>query len=152
MVKVDVTDEAIMDASALEVYKAFLDEVSGLTNWWMPHLAFELKTEEPVEREGAVFDIIANPNKRMKARFSCRVKNFVKAKSMDLDIFAGAVKGSGQWRFQEIDGKTKVQIRFNVKSNKLLVSIVSPFVDLAKSHSEAIQYGYKTCNEYLSKK
>ncbi len=152
MVKIDATDEAIINAQPLAVYRAFLDEVSGVTHFWMPKLAFKLKGDLPVDQVGAVFDIIANPEKRLKAKFSCRVRSIDAAKRVDLDIFAGDCIGNGLWTFQEIGDKTKVQIRFNVKSNNPLMSLVSPFVDIAKSHSESIQYGFKECDKFLCKK
>ena len=152
MVKIDVTDEYIMEAAPLAVYRAFMNEVSGVTQWWMPDLGFKLKGNIPVEREGAVFDIIAHPNSRLNSKFSCKVKKVVEAKSVDLDIFAGDCIGSGNWIFEEIDGKTKVKIRFNVKTNNRLISLIAPFVDFAKLHSEAVQNGFKSYNSYLAKK
>ena len=133
----------------MAVYKAIINEVSGKTHWWMPDLAFKLKGDVPVDQVGAVFQIIANPTKRLKAKFFCRVKKVVEAQSVDLDIFAGDVIGKGQWTFQEINGKTKIKVRFTVKSNNLLISLFSPFVDLAKQHSNAVQNGFKACNRYL---
>ena len=88
----------------------------------------------------------------MKAKFSCKVRNNAEAKSADLDIFAGDLVGNGLWTFQEIDGNTKVTIRFNVRSNNLLMPLLSPFVDLAKRHSEAVQKGFKAYNCYLREK
>lgn len=152
MVKIDVTDEYIMEAPPLAVYEAFINEVSGATQWWMPDLAFKPKENIPIGFEGAVFDIIAHPNSRLNAKFSCRAIKVVEARSVDLDIFAGDCIGSGHWIFEEIDGKTKVKIRFNVKTNNPLMSLLSPFVDLAKQHSEAVQNGFKACNDYLAKR
>jgi len=34
MPKIDVTDEAVIDAPPLVVYKAILDEFTGVTHWW----------------------------------------------------------------------------------------------------------------------
>ena len=150
--KIDVTDEAVINAPPSAVYKAFIEEVAGKTHWWMPALAFHLKGDVPMGQEGAVFDIIAHPESRMKAKFSCRLRKVEEAKRVEVDIFAGDCIGNGLWTFQEVDGKTKVAIRFNVRTNNVLVSLFSPFVDLAKNHSEAIQHGYRACNSYLCEK
>ena len=69
-----------------------------------------------------------------------------------LDEFAGDFVGIEEYTFEPTDGKTKVQIRLNAKTNKLLASLVSPFVNLGKGHSDNMQKGFKALNSYLSNK
>ena len=45
MVKYDVTDEAIINASPDVVFNAVKDEACGKTSWWMPHLSFKPREE-----------------------------------------------------------------------------------------------------------
>jgi hypothetical protein len=41
--KIDVTDEAVIDAPPAEAYKAILDEYAGVTNWFMLILKYNLR-------------------------------------------------------------------------------------------------------------
>jgi carbon monoxide dehydrogenase subunit G len=75
----------------------------------------------------------------------------VEAKSIEEEI-AGDSVGTGEWTFEPTDGKTKVQYRFNCRTNRLLATLVSPFVNIGKGHSEMMQKGFKALNSYLSKK
>ena len=152
MPKIDVIDEAVIDAPPTVVYKAILDEFSGATHWWMPYNGFKLKGDVPVDREGAVFDLIVFPKSRIaSSKISVRVAKIVEAKSIELD-FSGDFVGTEEYTFQPIDGKTKIQIHLNAKTNRLSLSMVSPFVNLGKGHSSNMQKGFKALNSYLSNK
>jgi hypothetical protein len=149
MPKYDFLDEAIVDSTPRVVYNALLNEASGITHWWMPDLEFKLRGDMPI-CEGATYDIIGNSH-GMKYKWSSKVMKLVEAKSIE-EEYAGAIAGTGKWTFEPIDGKTKVQYRWNVKTNRLLFSIVLPFVNMKKGHTDVIQKGLKACNSYLSKK
>jgi hypothetical protein len=41
MRKIDAIDEAIIESPSTVVFKAFLNEISGATHWWMPYLGFK---------------------------------------------------------------------------------------------------------------
>jgi hypothetical protein len=150
--KIDVTDEAIIDSSPMSVYRAVLDEFSGVTHWWMPYNGFKLRGDVPVDREGAVFDLIVFPKSRVaSSKISVKVVNIVEARSIELD-FSGDFVGTEEYTFQPIDGKTKIQIHLKAKTNRLSLSMVSPFVNLGKGHSSNMEKGFKALNNYLSKK
>jgi hypothetical protein len=152
MPKIDVTDETVIDAPPMVVYKAILDEFSGVTHWWMPYNGFKLRGDVPVDHEDAVFDLIVFPKSRIaSSKIFVRVAKIVEAKSIELD-FSGDFVGTEEYTFEPIEGKTKVQIRLNAKTNRLSLSLVSPFVDLGKGHSANMQKGFKALNSYLSKK
>ena len=151
MVKMDVTDEAIIDGSPLEVYKAIIDEYSGITNWWLPTLEFKPRENKPFDCEDAICDMAAH-GMGMTAKFSVKMTKLEKAKSIEFD-YSGDFIGTGKWTFEPIDGKTKVQYRMNVKTNRLLLNLVGPLMrNPAKPHSDTIKKGMKALNSYLSKK
>ena len=151
MPKIDVTDEALIDSSPMEVYKAILNEVAGVTQWWMPDIEFKLRGDVPTVCEGAVVDVTLNPEGRIKCKFSGKYTKVVEAKLIE-EEYTGDWVGTGTFIFEPTDGKTKLQFRFNAKSNRLLFSLVSPFVNMGKMHSDMIQKGFKSLNSYLSKK
>jgi hypothetical protein len=146
MPKYDVTDEAVLDSPPMVVYKAILDEYAGVTHWWMPILEFKLRGDMPIDREGAIGDMISKG-----AKCSFKVTKIVEAKSIEMEI-AGDLVGTGTWTFEPTDGKTKVKYRSNVRTNKALFSLVSPFVNFGKTHSDNVQKGLKALNSYLNKK
>ena len=151
MPRIDVVSEAVIDSPPVEVYKALLNEVSGVTNWWMPYMGFKLRGETPIDHEGAIYDATINPTSRMNAKFSAKMIKIVEAQLIEEEI-AGDFVGTGTWTFEPTDGKTKAQLRFNVRTNRLLMSLFSPLVDFEKRHSDMMQKGFKALNSYLSKK
>lgn len=151
MPKIDVLNEGVINGSPMEVYKAILDEVSGTTHWWMPDIEFKLRGNTPIDSEGAVFDATINPKSRMNVKFSGKITKLVEAKLIE-DEVAGDFIGTGTWTFEPIDGKTKVQYRFNVKTNRLAMSLFAPFVNFSKRNSDVTQKGFKALNSYLNKK
>jgi uncharacterized protein YndB with AHSA1/START domain len=149
MPKIDVTDEAVIDAPPKVVYKAVLNEYAGVTHWWMPVLECKLRGDVPIDREGAIFDTTIHTSGTPK--FSCKMTKVVEAKSIEVE-YAGDFVGTGTWTFEPTDGKTKAQFRFNARTNRLLFSFASPFVNIGKRHSSSMQIGFKALNSYLSKK
>jgi uncharacterized protein YndB with AHSA1/START domain len=151
MPRIDVISEAVIDSPPMEVYKALLNEVSGVTHWWMPDMAFKLRGEIPIDHEGAIYDATINPTSRMNAKFSAKLTKIVEAKLIEEEV-AGSFTGTASWAFEPTDGKTKVQVRFNVKTNGILLSLFSPFVDYGKNHSDIMEKGFKALNSHLNKK
>ena len=153
MPKLDVLTEAVIDASPMMVYKAVLNEYSGVTHWWMPYLGFKLKGNIPIDNEGATFDSTINPTRRMKAKSSEKVTKIVQAKSIEIE-FAGDFVGTEEWTFEPTaDGKkTMVKHHWNGRTNRLLFSLVSPFVSMEKMNTDYTQKGFKALNSYLNKK
>ena len=151
MPKIDVHDEAVIDSPPMVVYKAILNEFAGVTHWWMPYIGFKLRGDMPFDREGAIYDITINPTSRMNAKFSAKLTKIVEAKLIEEEI-AGCFVGTAAWTFEPTDGKTKAQYRFNARTNRLLFSFVSPFVNIGKRHSDTMQKGFKALNSYLNKK
>jgi ribosome-associated toxin RatA of RatAB toxin-antitoxin module len=149
--RIDVLDDAVIDSPLMVVYKAIQNEAAGVTHWWMPYLESKPRGNMPTYREGAVFDITVH-NKGMTSKFSEKVTKIVEAKSIEVEFIDGDFVGTGEWTFEPTDGKTRVRFRFNVRTNRLLFTLLSPFVDIGKAHSETMQRGFKALNSYLSKK
>ena len=146
----DILDECVIDSQPVVVYKAVLNEYAGVTHWWMPYLEFKPRGNIPVDREGAIVDISIYPKSRTNSKLSAKVTKIVEAKLIEYAI-SGDFVGTGKWTFEPTDGKTKVQSRFNVRTNRRLFSLVSPFVDFKKRHSDVLQKGFKALNSYLNR-
>jgi uncharacterized protein YndB with AHSA1/START domain len=151
MPRIDVVDVGIFNKPPSAVFKAYINEVSGLTNWYMPTLQAKPQNNAFIDHVGAVFDVKINPLSRASARFTCEVTEFVEPKLIKMDI-TGDFVGKGTWTFDPMDNeKTKVQIHFDVTIKRMLFRFLSNFVDMAKGHSEVIKKGFKVCNDYLCK-
>ncbi|MFB3888619.1 MAG: hypothetical protein ACE14S_03945 [Candidatus Bathyarchaeia archaeon] len=151
MPRIDRLDEVVINAPPMVVYKAVLNEYAGVTHWWMPYLEFKLRGDLPIDREGAIGDMIFHFSKRASSKSSFKVAKIVEAKSLEIE-YAGDIVGTGTWTFEPTDGKTKVQYRANSRTNSLLAALVSPFVDFGKGHSDVTQKGFKALSSYLSEK
>jgi hypothetical protein len=151
MPKFDVIDEALVDAQPMVVYRAILDEYSGVTNWWKPTLEFKLRGNIPVNWEGAICDLTGHES-GMTAKFCVKMTKIVEGKSIELE-YSGDFIGTGKWTFEPMDGQTKASYQINIKTNKLVFSLIAPFMkNPAKPHSTMMQKGFKALNSYLSKK
>jgi hypothetical protein len=116
----------------------------------MPYCESKLRGDVPIDHEGAIVDIAIHA-RGVTSKISAKMTKIVEAKSIEEEV-AGAFVGTGKWTFEPTDGKTKVQYRFNARTNRLLFSLVSPFVNIGKAHSDTMQKGFKALNSYLSKK
>jgi uncharacterized protein YndB with AHSA1/START domain len=148
--KIDVTDESIIDAEPSDVFKALLDEFEGAKNWWMPHWEAKPSGKVPFRQIGGVIYITVH--RIGKPQWSAKSTEIIQNKLLKADFFEGDFLGSGEWNLEQLDGKTKVKFRFNVKTNKLLFTLVSPVVNIGNIHSDVMQKGFTALNSYLSKK
>ncbi len=147
MPKFDVSDEAVIDAAPVTVFKIILDELSGVTHF-MP--GYEFKPRTPMDHEGGTSDAKASSH-GIAAKFIVKVKRIEKDKSIELEL-SGDLTGTEQWTFESVDGKTEVKIRLIGVTNKLLFTLLSPVANIGKIHSESMQKGFKAINSSLSNK
>ena len=64
----------------------------------------------------------------------------------------GAFRGESIYKLEDIEGKTKLSLRWRVKPSGLVFKIFAPFFPIEKSHSDVMQYGFKNLNKYLDKR
>jgi len=57
MPKIDVVDEAIIDAGCAVVAKAIMDEAMGKTHWWLPHWEAKPRGAIPPDQVGGMTDV-----------------------------------------------------------------------------------------------
>jgi uncharacterized protein YndB with AHSA1/START domain len=150
MPKIDVVDEAIIDSPPSEVFNAILEEYAGVTRWWMPHFEGKLKGEVPIGCVGAVCEMTGHTH-GVTARFSVKIVKIEQDKSIEMEL-KGDFVGFEKYTFEPSDGQTKIRLHYVGATNRLLFSVLSPFVNPEKQHSDTIQKGFKACNSYLCKK
>jgi hypothetical protein len=117
----------------------------------MPYFESKLRGDMPIDHEGAIVDITLHLGNGVTSKMTAKITKIVEAKLIEEEIAGGSV-GTGTWTFEPTDGKTKVQYRSNSRTNSLLATLVSPFVDFGKGHSDITQKGFQALNSNLSKK
>lgn len=149
MPKIDVVDEAIIDSKPSIVFNALLNEYEGAKNWWMPHWEAKPREGLPFRQVGGIVDITVHHGGT--TRTAAKSIEIVPEKYLKEEFFEGDFLGYGEWTLEPVDDK-KVKFRFNARTNRLLFTLASPFVNIARAHSEVMQKGFKALNNYLSKK
>jgi len=154
MARIDVVDEAVIDADRLRVFKALIDEANGRTHWWMPYWEAKPRDTKEFGQKGSAIDITthragARPGTR-GTKFSARITEAIEGKLLKVDFFDGDFLGNGEWKFEPIDGKTKVRYRWNVVPHRWAYRMLAPFVKMGKMHSDIMQEGFKGLNRYLA--
>jgi len=147
----NVVDEAIIDADPSEVFKALLDEYTGVSRWWMPFLEIKLRGGEKTLQKGAVFDITVPDRYRGKTKLVGKITDIIESKLIKYDL-EGDYLGNAEWTLEPLDGKTRLRFRWNTKSNRFLITLVSPFINIARGHSRVMELGFKGLNNYLSQR
>ena len=148
MARYDVVDEGIIDADCSTVFKAYTDELGGITHLWMPLFESKPRGDDIIIQKGTVADFMVHHKGTTK--FAVRVTEFVKDKLIIEEYIEGDFIGTGEWTFEPLDGKTKVRFRWKVKTNRLLLTLAARSIDIGKQHSELMQELFKIWNSYLS--
>ena len=148
MARYDVVDEGIIDADCSTVFKAYTDELGGITHLWMPLFESKPRDDDIVVQKGTVGDI--RVYSKGTAKFAARVTELVEDKLVNVEFFEGDFIGTGEWTFEPLDGKTKVRFRWKAKTNRLLLTLAARSIDIGKQHSELMQELFKIWNSYLS--
>ena len=149
MVKYDITDEAIINASPDIVFNAVKDEACGKTSWWMPHLSFKPR-EESTCGVGDLIDVTVigkRPIKFTTKTVEIKINEMVKGNYVE-----GAYRGEFVWKFKDLDGKTKLSFRWRTKPKGLLLRILAPFLPIEKYHSDVMKAGFNNLNKFLAQK
>ena len=149
MVKYDITDEAIINASPDVVFNAVKDEACGKTSWWMPHLSFKPR-EESTCGVGDLIDVTVLGKRPIK--FTTKTVEIKMNEMVKGNYVEGAYRGEFVWEFKDLDGKTKLSFRWRTKPAGLLLRILAPFLPIEKYHSDVMKAGFNNLNKFLDQK
>ena len=148
MPKIDVVDEAIIEADPSVVFELMMDELSGAKKWWMPHWEAEPRGNVPLRQIGGMIDITVH--RIGTSRWAARTVEIVNDRLIKLENFEGDFIGSEEFTFEPLDGKTKVKSRWIVEPNRMLLSLFYPLIP--RIHSNVMRKGYAALNDYLNEK
>ena len=84
MATYDVVDEGIINADLSTVFKAYMDEFSGKTHWWMPLWEIKPMDDKKVVQKGSVSYVIV---KRFgTSKFAARVTDLMENKLVKVEF------------------------------------------------------------------
>lgn len=148
MPKYDVVNEAVIDADVTTVFNEVLN-ANNYSMWWMPHVQAKIRGDEKVLQEESVFDI--EVHRSITNTIAARITDIVVNKSIKLEYFEGDFIGPCEYTFEAINGKTRIRYRWNIRTNKFLLTLLSLVPKLIpKGHSAVMKFGFKGLNNYLA--
>jgi uncharacterized protein YndB with AHSA1/START domain len=143
----DVVTESVIDAGVAMVFPVFLD-TSSYSEWKMPDLEERVRTGREVLQEGCVLDF--KIHRFGTLTFAGRVTDIVDYRAIRMEFFEGDFVGTGEYTFEPINGKTRIRFHWNVRSNRLLISLFSRFFNVPEILTEVVQSCFEGLNRFLS--
>lgn len=150
MAAYDITDEEIINAGPDVVYQAIIDKYNGKTNWWMPYCSYKLLEGESCSKAGSL--VCVTIHDLLPVKVTAKTVETKKNEMIRLKYIKGAFSGDVLWKFEELEGKTKVSFRWQVDLSWWLLRMASHFSSIAKTHSDVMVKGYDNLNKYLERK
>jgi hypothetical protein len=151
----NVTDEGIIHFPREIVWEAFMDELDGARNWWLPFWEADPVGEVPVSRPGGEFKATVHPPSRLlqllfTPRFTVRMLELEAPKRFRVEFPEGHFRGIGTFDFMSLgECETRVRFNWNVTTHGIRPAFAAMFVNLGSIHSKIVQGGYRGLNEWL---
>jgi len=143
MAKFDVFDEAIINAKPDIVYKALL---SGAALQRV-NAKTELLEGSAAEQLGALTEITLPSGFPIK--FTVKTVEVKKNELWRTQYVEGAFRGEGVWKFEAVDGNTKISFHWCASPSTLLLRILALLVNIPKQHSALMKKLFASLNEYV---
>jgi len=147
--KYDVTEEALIHANPEAVYTAIIDIYDGKTSWWLPDFSSKLCEGDTSGNAGALYKVTIHA--LCPITFMTKTVETKKNEMLIVDYVDGAFIGQGVWKFENVDGNTKISLRWRTNPGSLFIRMVAPFYPVAKNHSSVMQAGFRKLDQFLNK-
>ncbi len=150
-------DTAVISASPADVMQALLDEVAGVSHWWLPYLRMQQRGELPFPEVGAAADITVSPQGALDSRFksghfSLRVLEVEEDRQLLLEYFDGDFRGTGEWIFTALaPGRTEVRFVWKATPHGIAARFFSIVQNIPRGHSKVMQEGFRGMERYIKK-
>ena len=143
MAEFDVFDEAIINAKPDVVYKALL---SGAAHHKV-NTKTKLREGSAQDQLGALTEITLPSGFPIK--FTAKTVEVRKNELWRTQYVEGAFRGEGVWKFEAVDGNTKISFHWRASPSTLLLRILAPLVNIPKQHSALMKKLFASLNEYV---
>jgi ribosome-associated toxin RatA of RatAB toxin-antitoxin module len=143
----DVTEEAIINASPELVYHAIIDVYDGKTSWWLPDFSSRLCQGNTSGDVDAVYEVTIHALRPIK--FKTKTVEAKQNEMLRVDYVEGAFVGRGLWKFESVEGKTRVSLRWRTNPSGWFMRMAAPIYPIAKDHSRVMQAGFSRLKTLL---
>ena len=145
MTKFDVLDEVVINAKPDVVWKAILYSGAFLRGMGAEFKLLEGSNSHEV---GALTEITL-PSK-FAVKFISKTVEIKENELWRVQYVGGVFRGEGLWRFEPIDGNTKVSFHWRVRPSGLLSRFLAIFINIPKRHSAVMKKAFASLNEYIN--
>lgn len=143
----DVIDRAVINATPEQIYRALVDEYSGVTHWWT-QVESRPVGEIPFGRPGAVCTVTVR--NRGTARFTWRTAEIVENDLIRFEYLKGDLAGYGDLRLEPVGEATRVSYHWQV-TTRGKAHIIGPLLNISKRHSQVMQAGFRALAEQVAR-
>ncbi len=144
----EAIDQALIHATPERVFRALVDEYSGVTHWWTPVEAKPIG-EIPFGQVGAVSRVTVRNHGT--ARFTWKTTEIVENRLFRFEYLDGDLSGFGDLRLEPEGDATRISYLWKVKTRGR-AHILGPLLNIRKRHSEVIQEGFRALAEELARR
>lgn len=137
-------DEVILNYAVDYVYRTVTD-IANYSKWWPHEVKSELEYLDP-----AIIGTRINVQNGPLVKWKSVVTGFKTNRLLAIDYVEGAWKGKTAWRFEEINGGTKLTMEIDISCNRLWLKAVSKVMNLSRMHSKQIKLIFSRLDKYLA--
>lgn len=137
-------DEVFLNYAVDYVYRTVTD-IANYSKWWPREVKSELEYLDP-----AIIGTRINVQNGPFVKWKSVVAGFRTNRLLAIDYVEGAWTGKTAWRFEEINGGTKLSMEIDISCNRLWLKAVSKIMNLSRMHSKQIKLIFSNLNKYLS--
>jgi len=125
------------------VYRTLTDFASYI-KWYPKPFKFEVLHLD----SHAIGTTVAIENGKL-VKWVAKITAFEPDKLLGIDYIEGAWLGKTYWRFDEMNGKTKLTLEIDLEINKSWLRFLSRFMNFSKLHSRQMQQVFNALEHYM---
>ncbi len=108
----------------------------------------ELCTGESYAQVGALLANEVRVQGRLPIKFVTKTIEVEENALIRVEYVAGAFRGEAAWRFEDLDGQTRLSLRWQTIPAGAL-GMLAPLLPIAKSHSDTMRVGFEKLRGFL---
>lgn len=149
MKRYSATDEAVIHARPPEVFRALLDEFSGVTHWWAPHVRITPVSDPPFDHVGATARSAVHSG--VTVYFLWRIAASEPDRLIRIEYVEGDLVGVATLTLEPTHGGTLLSYEWDTRPVSWRARLLAPILNMGKRHSEVMRRGPEGLEAYLSK-
>ena len=142
----DLTDAAVIDATPEHIFRALLDEYSGVTHWWT-QVESKPVGDIPFGQVGAACTVTVR--NRGTAHFTWKTVEIIENRFIRFEYVDGDLVGYGDLTLDSVGDTTRIEYHWRI-TTRGKANILGPLLNIKKRHSQVIQAGFRLLNERVT--